>query len=1157
MDYSPRGRKSNQVGSTGKSDWPAPGPPKEKVTPQRLFRSVVQKSSVAAGGKPMKVLEPEAGLFLEDTWRGVDHVSPISNLFQPNGYGCKALKDFLVLGMTQYRGYVLNLVALVGKMPHELKKFHTFGDFIRHSHEDPSRFLGFSMPPSLDVPLPASFEFRPGTLIRHLSVLGPGNYSMLSHGCLKYTLESQLQFRMIDSKSFREVINDVETIVSDWFQSIRQNCIMACGSIQLLLTTLYRTERRFQLEKWCYRFFDKSLCDLLAGQYEHRMKYLCARIQAETLDELKELPPRPDFMDPDDRHFLGGQAYSWFFDKTCEQGRRRDPVRRLEILNALTALKKRQPTIPSERLEKSTGDWYKAIFTKGQDSNLTFEDRAEVFSVVQEIVNAMDFKTSVAVPTLSTASRLGYKVMAGGTFGFYKESLRTELQHGQTIQQVQDVLEVECLDPTSQHYGQKETFAVPIPSLVSKLFSTGASEAAMSGLMVEPVALPEPFKVRMISKGPPHQYWTVAVLQKVMHSALQSLPCFRLTREQPLHDIVDILNENLGCYIKPGHFYVSGDYTAATDKLDPSLSNYIVDMISTRLGLSYPERLAFRASLTGHTTQVDGDPILEHDAELYGFMKSNFKVKKAAQTWGQLMGSPTSFPVLCIANLALTIAALRRVEGRTVRPVKNCGIVINGDDITFMATMESIASWKEITKKFGLAPSLGKNFLSRDFLQINSKMFYVAQQTYPSASTGGEVSFSTWCQVPNASLAVLLPPRKVTFEEFCSIAPSMQRTFLGDFKGEDRDFLNSLYTRVWSDYLSLLPSGEINWWLPRDYGGFGLEPTRPVRVNPLQRRVAAFLRDSTQVSALVKYKPKFASTSSMSTAHGDAEEFYKHLSDRGILDVVWLDEDEESFSIPHLEGDLNLSGYTCIKPTQAHIDAFVELQRSSFESLEGDERQKVVDRIYTDFYLKNPQFLRFLPNEPGKMLQEVAPKRSEFLLKLMREYRRIRKSASRSMFDAPTSDDFAVVSVETISNLSKRRKGYRPSLRFGLSVPRGPQVKVQNSTLKLRRSHGTATYEPYLPFMRRHLDPGKSNLLLLRDSDYPGDEVRSPDDGIVTGGDRSDTMMHEHNQNDRSADQTLSVLANDASPAVMATLRKALSTGKKLIGFLDNRLIFG
>ncbi len=70
------------------------------------------------------------------------------------------------------------------------------------------------------------------------------------------------------------------------------------------------------------------------------------------------------------------------------------------------------------------------------------------------------------------------------------------------------------------------------------------------------------------------------------------------------------------------------------------------------------------------------------------------------QKWGQLMGSPASFPVLCIANLAMSVTALRSVEKWSVpspRPIGRSGILVNGDDIAFRAEREAIEGWQELT----------------------------------------------------------------------------------------------------------------------------------------------------------------------------------------------------------------------------------------------------------------------------------------------------------------------------------------------------------------------------------------------------------------------------------------------------------------------------
>jgi len=198
--------------------------------------------------------------------------------------------------------------------------------------------------------------------------------------------------------------------------------------------------------------------------------------------------------------------------------------------------------------------------------------------------------------------------------------------------------------------------------------------------------LPEPFKVRAISVGQGLPYFRSQALQKLLHRAMQLVPELRVTKESPDHTIVEVLNEVLGVRLRPGEVWVSGDYTGATDNLKSEVSEIIVSEICRVAQLSDSTSRLFKVALTGHGLELPNGDVI-------------------AQTNGQLMGSPVSFPVLCIANLALTVVALRRVEGQTSRPIGHSGIAINGYDIWFGAGPDGIASWKEVTTEGGLSQS--------------------------------------------------------------------------------------------------------------------------------------------------------------------------------------------------------------------------------------------------------------------------------------------------------------------------------------------------------------------------------------------------------------------------------------------------------------------
>lgn len=232
---------------------------------------------------------------------------------------------------------------------------------------------------------------------------------------------------------------------------------------------------------------------------------------------------------------------------------------------------------------------------------------------------------------------------------------------------------------------------------------------------VFPVGLKEPFKVRVITGGPEGRYYRQKYVQKSIHSHLRRQPCCALIGETISSARMHACIQDPATF-GPEYFYVSGDYSAATDNLDPALSECIARRIGRNANWHSDWIEEFVDALVNHHIYT-GE---KKDFQFPMIESAYMHLKK--QTWGQLMGSPSSFPVLCIANLALTRAALEERESRRIL-LRDSGILINGDDIGFVTDPRGYDIWKRKTAAGGLEPSLGKNFCSRDFIVLNSTFF--------------------------------------------------------------------------------------------------------------------------------------------------------------------------------------------------------------------------------------------------------------------------------------------------------------------------------------------------------------------------------------------------------------------------------------------------
>jgi hypothetical protein len=143
----------------------------------------------------------------------------------------------------------------------------------------------------------------------------------------------------------------------------------------------------------------------------------------------------------------------------------------------------------------------------------------------------------------------------------------------------------------------------------------------------------EPNKVRVISKGPGHHYYLARTLQKALASALRDIPCFVLTgRTLSPTDLID-----LSASRQPGDEWFSIDYSAATDGLSTSLSREIFETLLSPILTTEELRRAWLV-LGPHQFSYPCGEALDGP-----YLQRN----------GQLMGSPLSFPFLCLANLCL------------------------------------------------------------------------------------------------------------------------------------------------------------------------------------------------------------------------------------------------------------------------------------------------------------------------------------------------------------------------------------------------------------------------------------------------------------------------------------------------------------------------
>lgn len=370
----------------------------------------------------------------------------------------------------------------------------------------------------------------------------------------------------------------------------------------------------------------------------------------------------------------------------------------------------------------------------------------------------------------------------------------------------------EDLDSDREEIEEGPHFTCDLRELESdsrRLYAALMARAVNQVSLVVPVGLPESLKVRVISKGRAALGKVLHPMQKFMWSVVKSHPTFRLIGEPVTERVVQ---DGLGARLGDNEYYLSGDYSAATDNLAPWVSNCIANCICDESGMTAEERLCFLKSLTGNVFLLKGDKREEP--------------KLVPQAWGQLMGSIVSFPVLCIANAALCRMALE-VDCQRFKDLRATSILVNGDDVVFRTTLRGHKLWERITAFAGLTSSIGKTFLSRSFAQINSVNYQ--RLPVPVIQTVDGRPRPLWFkETPYVNLGLLFGLKRSGEIVGADSVVSAGRD--GTLGARCRDLLRTcpadLKVPVMSTFLryhhDILTSVKVPWYVPESWGGVGL-----------------------------------------------------------------------------------------------------------------------------------------------------------------------------------------------------------------------------------------------------------------------------------------------------------------------------------------------
>jgi len=308
-------------------------------------------------------------------------------------------------------------------------------------------------------------------------------------------------------------------------------------------------------------------------------------------------------------------------------------------------------------------------------------------------------------------------------------------------------------------------------------------------------AILEPLKVRLITKGPAVDYFLSKSLQKELFRYLRKFPQFELIgdplREDHIYRMMDrekFLEEKGMTF---SHF-VSGDYSAATDNLK---------ITYTKLGLG-----AALARFESPLMRAYWNTLGEHEIHY----PKKFGIECFDQKTGQLMGSPLSFPFLCLNNIVAYRLSLFDYLGEMI-PFENLPCLVNGDDILFRTNPEHYELWKKRVASIGFDLSIGKNYIHEKVLTINSTCFQYKENRLI------KVDFCNFGLLSGTSK--LGGSRGEVRDKAVDLCDAYTRSVCG---AQDKKLAHAKFlTRNRVDLQKITCRGRYNLFLPRVLGGFG------------------------------------------------------------------------------------------------------------------------------------------------------------------------------------------------------------------------------------------------------------------------------------------------------------------------------------------------
>jgi len=377
------------------------------------------------------------------------------------------------------------------------------------------------------------------------------------------------------------------------------------------------------------------------------------------------------------------------------------------------------------------------------------------------------------------------------------------------------------------------------------------------------VGLAEPLKIRTISKHQPMIQCVLRSFWKFVHTRLRHHKTFKLIGTPQCEE--QVLNA-MGRKLEDNEAFLSGDYANATNELRSFVSNEIASALSVQMGLSEDESEILLKALT---------------AQLLEDEKGVVKVQET----GQSMGSIASFPILCIANAALTRWAIEVTEEKRKR-LDQCNMAINGDDIAARSEMNLYHYWRQITSFGGLNESIGKTFVSREFVNINSTNYLYEQESHPiTCQKPDGTSIERECpfrEVPYFNLGLVFGLKRsngpASLNDEADPRQNMGTRFRQMLKLCPDQIKAQAYNMAISHHRHILEKTRVPWFMPEWIGGLGLPITEDHQPSELDLRLGRRI--------LLNWKKK----QPIQMTHPETPWYTRKIAERLLPKPVWVSQ---------------------------------------------------------------------------------------------------------------------------------------------------------------------------------------------------------------------------------------------------------------------------